>query len=203
MTKGAGPDGGKAPVSFDAAVTEASLTAEWTVSDRETGAVIRAGRTTDVLKRSSGGWLAAQGAAPGDPPSEDEAKRILAEALSGQMVAELGPALSASGLERAGDPQSRKALALAAAGHWEEAAELWREVIALNPDHAAAHYNLGLHHERLGELDEAWASYRLAFLCLGAPIHREALTRLTDALNRQGRPPRPSGSALGGEGTWR
>lgn len=184
------------PAVFESDTLSSTLTARWTLSDLGTGAVVRAGETSDTLKRVAGGWLASQGAAPETVPGEAEARKILAGALADQIIEEIGPALDASAIERAGDERSKKALSLASAGNWDEAAVLWRELIGLNPDYAAAHYNLGLHHERLGELEEAWASYRLAFLSEAIPLHRSALTRLTDSLERLGRLPKPSGSSL-------
>ncbi|MDR2455639.1 MAG: tetratricopeptide repeat protein [Deltaproteobacteria bacterium] len=182
---------------FQSDTMSSTLTARWTLTDMSTGRIVKSGETADTLRRAAGGWLASQGAAAEALPSEIEARGVLALALADQIIEELGPAWDSSAIEGADDERSRKARQLAMAGRWDEAADLWKELTALNPDYASAHYNLGLYYERNGRLEEAWASYRRAFLSQGHPHHREALTRLTDSLDRLGRRPRPSGSSLG------
>jgi hypothetical protein len=191
-----GPSGGWEERTIPFQSFTATLKADWTLSDPATGAVARAGTTSDTLRRSAGGWLAEQGAAPEAAPADPEALRLLSAALADQIIEELGPALDASALGRADDDRSRRALRLAEAGDWGAAAELWEELVALNPEYAPALYNLGLHHERLGELEEAWSFYRRAYLAQSVPLHREALTRLTDSLDRLGRPPRGGSNPL-------
>jgi tetratricopeptide (TPR) repeat protein len=193
------PDEGAytAAQAYQSDTVSSTLTARWTLTDMGTGRIVKSGETADTLRRAAGGFLASQGAAKEAVPTETEARGILAQALADQIIEEVGPAWDSSAIERADDERSRKAQQLAMAGRWDEAADLWRELTSLNPAYASAHYNLGLYYERSGQLEEAWASYRRAFLSKGDPHHREALARLTDSLDRLGRRPRPSGSSLG------
>ncbi|MDR2367558.1 MAG: tetratricopeptide repeat protein [Deltaproteobacteria bacterium] len=91
---------------------------------------------------------------------------------------------------------SRRASSLAGTGDWDGAAAVWLEILGLNPEHGPSLYNLGLYHERRGDLDKAFAYYRLAFLSSQIRPYRLALTRISDTLEKLGRlpqaaPPRP------------
>jgi tetratricopeptide (TPR) repeat protein len=58
-----------------------------------------------------------------------------------------------------------------------------------NPDYSPPLYNLGLYWELRKNPEEAWRYYRRAFRADASPLHREALTRLTDTLTKAGRAP--------------
>jgi tetratricopeptide (TPR) repeat protein len=47
-------------------------------------------------------------------------------------------------------------------GRIQEAIQHWQEALQINPDHAKAHYNLGLAMEKAGRLQEAVAHYEQA-----------------------------------------
>ncbi|MGD9538731.1 MAG: tetratricopeptide repeat protein [Alphaproteobacteria bacterium] len=64
-------------------------------------------------------------------------------------------------------------------GRFEAAAEKYRKIIALAPEHAAAHFNLGIVLNRLGQRDEALAAFEKA-AALG-PDFVEALNALAHA----------------------
>jgi tetratricopeptide (TPR) repeat protein len=177
---------------YDLTLTEASLTLEWALTAPD-GVARASGRLGDETAGGYGGYLAQLGAAQAQPPTEAELLADLAAALADQLVETLGPAFGAEALARADDELSLQAAALAAEGRWDEAAARWEELTRLNPSYHPALYNLGLHHERASRLELAWAYYRRAFLSRSSPLHREALTRLTDSLARLGRSPR-SGS---------
>ncbi|MDR1486741.1 MAG: DUF6340 family protein [Deltaproteobacteria bacterium] len=170
-------------------MTEAVFELNWTIHDENSGLAVAAGTTKDTLKLSTGGYLAGQGKAPHQPPTEEQALKQLAPALADQLIQELGPSFSSSALLAGDDEISKKAAALAAGGNWDEAGLLWEELVELNPEYYVALYNLGLHHERKGELEEAYSYYRLAFLSDSSDLTRQALTRLTDSLNRLDRTP--------------
>jgi tetratricopeptide (TPR) repeat protein len=177
------------PEEYAIKVTEAVLNINWTLTDRESGAVIATGSTKETLTRSTGGFLASLGEAPSDPLTPEQAVKLMAPALADQLVEELGPDFTARELAPAQDDLSQKALSLASKGQWDQAAAIWKELIVLNPQYHPALYNLGLFHERNGDLQKAWSYYRLAFLSHSSNLNRNALTRLTDSLNRLNQPP--------------
>jgi tetratricopeptide (TPR) repeat protein len=168
---------------------QATLEFDWTVVDKQTGAVITSGITKDTLTRSAGGFLADYGAAARNLPTPSQAIKLMSSALADQLVEELGPAFSAADLAAADDSLSKQALALAHKEQWDEAAAIWTELTRLNPQYHPALYNLGLYYEKKGQLETAWSYYRQAFLSHSSNVHRDALTRLTDSLNRLNRLP--------------
>lgn len=96
-------------------------------------------------------------------------------------------------LERAIEaaPESTAARDLRAAldfeqGHFEAAAGRYRDLIALAPDHATAHLNLGVALNRLGRRDEAARAFEAALAL--KPDLVEALNGLAHARLAQGRP---------------
>ena len=64
------------------------------------------------------------------------------------------------------------------AGEWAIAQSKFERAIGLNPDDAEAHYNLGRLYEKLQDLDQAKAQYRLA-LRGGLDVAYNALARLS------------------------
>jgi hypothetical protein len=176
---------------------EASLSADWTLTDPQNpSAVAQSGTTRVALKQSGGGFPESQG--QGRPAATDRqaALNLLAESLADQIVLLIGPDYAASSLAPGKDALSKQALKLATDGDWDGAAAIWLEILTLNPEYGPALFNLGLHHERRGDLDKAWAFYRLAFLSVQTYPYRLALTRTADALEKLGRlpqaaPPRP------------
>jgi tetratricopeptide (TPR) repeat protein len=180
---------------YDLMMVLAELKVNWLLKDHF-GQTVRTGTTVDTLKRNAGGYLAALGAASKAVPDEKATLKTMTQALANQLILELGPVIPASAIIQADDEFSRKAYNLASSGNWAEAAQLWQELLVLNPKYSTAHYNLGLYHERRGELELAWSRYRQAFLNQSTPINREALTRITDSLERQGRSPKPGGDGF-------
>jgi tetratricopeptide (TPR) repeat protein len=155
------------------------------------GAEPAGGQIVLAVDRTRGGYLAQAGAAPAladQPAFARDLENHLAEELAGQLTLALGRIPTAAEVET-GDPLSREAKRLAAAGDWEGAKDLWLKLLTLNPGYAPAHFNLGLYWEYRQKPEEAWRSYREAFKSEPSRNHRAALTRLTDALALAGRRP--------------
>jgi tetratricopeptide (TPR) repeat protein len=175
---------------YPLSLVQATLTLNWTLTEPASGAVIDAGTCTDHLQRSFGGFLGALGRASQSIPTQENVLALMAPGLAEQLIEALGPAYSASALATASDSLSHQAAPLAGNGEWDQAAQIWQKLLQQNPDYTPALYNLGLYHERLGDLDTAWAFYRLAYINTNTWPYRIALTRLADSLERLGRPPR-------------
>ena len=72
-------------------------------------------------------------------------------------------------------------VALAEKGKWQEAIETWEQVIRDDPDDAAAHYNLGVAHEGLGDmesLNRARDFYKSSASYGEKKLYTEAITRV-------------------------
>lgn len=171
-------------------LTQASFSVDWTISDPRNQVQVSSGSTMVETKQSHGGYLEKMGLEPTDSLDRDQTLKSLAQSLADQVMSLIGPAYSSQNLASGKDSLSRKAASLAADGDWAGASSLWLEILGLNPEYGPALFNLGLYHERLGDLDKAWAFYRLAFLSVQSQAYRLALTRTADALENLGRPPR-------------
>ena len=72
----------------------------------------------------------------------------------------------------------RRGIELAEAGLWDEAADAWDGVLLDSPANDAAWYNIGLHHERAGRLEQAERMYATAVEHGSASSYRDALVRI-------------------------
>jgi hypothetical protein len=181
-----------ATAEFPLTTVEATLTAVWTLTDPQSRAIISNGSNKVALRRSYGGFLESEGKTPPESPAQEELLSLLAKSLADRLLQSLGPAYTASSLASAKDGISRQAATLAAAGDWDGAAQLWYGILKENPNYSPALFNLGLYHERRGDLETAYSFYRLAFLDNQTWPYRLALTRTTDALEKLGRQPKAS-----------
>ena len=56
-------------------------------------------------------------------------------------------------LDRGGNTLVKRGVALAKDGDWEQAMDIWEQVLRDKPDEAAAFYNLGVAREGLGDME--------------------------------------------------
>jgi hypothetical protein len=173
-------------------LVKADMQSEWTLTEAQSQIIVSSGTSKVTLQRSYDGYLASQGKAQATPPVQQDLLNDLAKALAAQIIQSIGPAFSAENLASAKDSRSRQAASMVAADDWTGAAAIWIEILRENPEYAPALFNLGLYHERQGNLDTAWSLYRQAFLNSKTWPFRLALTRTTEALERQGRLPKAS-----------
>ncbi|MCR4437978.1 MAG: tetratricopeptide repeat protein [candidate division KSB1 bacterium] len=66
-------------------------------------------------------------------------------------------------------------------GLWSNARDAFAQAVAAEPRNAAAHYNLGLAHEVLGDLDKAESEYQRAIKLQSKDLYFEALARARTA----------------------
>jgi curli biogenesis system outer membrane secretion channel CsgG len=92
----------------------------------------------------------------------------------------------------------------AEAGLWPEALDAWQKAVVELPKEPAAHYNLGLAHEILGDLDKAEASFKTAVSISQKRLYMDAIQRIRQTrveneklreqlFERQQSPPVPPG----------
>ena len=88
-----------------------------------------------------------------------EYERILTDAMDADSFAKLVAELSRMKLgsilklDPGGNTLVKRGVALAKDGDWEEAIDIWEQVIRDKPDEAAAYYNLGVAREGLGDME--------------------------------------------------
>ncbi|MDR1035141.1 MAG: hypothetical protein LBT40_00775 [Deltaproteobacteria bacterium] len=184
------------------------LDVRWTLAEPG-GTVLRSGRNVFSASRAEGGYAdrrgragSASAAASSEAPSlpHGELEQLMLEDLARKAASDLallaGPRFTEMDLAPANDPDGRRARMLAASGDWEGAARIWEELLTLNPSYGPALYNLGLYREITGDLPDAWRCFRLAFQSRQLPQYRNALSRVSGVLRRNGELPRPDQGGL-------
>jgi tetratricopeptide (TPR) repeat protein len=71
-------------------------------------------------------------------------------------------------------------------GKWEEAIQIWEQVIRDEPDNAAAYYNLGVAYEGLGDMEnlvKARGLYQSAASFGEKSLYAEGMKRVDDVIN--------------------
>ena len=137
--------------------------------DVETGQILSAAREAaqvSVLSRYS---------------THAEAQDLLLRKLAEKFVESLRPDVKPLKLtlQNARQEQIRAGVRFAQEGLWEEAIEAWNQLLAAQPDSAAAHYNLGIVMAAMGNRDDARLHLeRAAKLC---PSERLYLRAYADA----------------------
>lgn len=136
---------------------EARLESAYKVFDVVRHVVIAAGKVTETDCDKFGGDR--EHASPGRrlrdlPTSSGTAEQLSARAAT-RLVAKLSRMKLGSilKLDPGGPPLVKRGVALARDGDWEQAMDIWEQVIRDKPDEAAAFYNLGVAREGLGDME--------------------------------------------------
>ncbi len=172
------------------------LTLDWQLVATGGGRILAEGQVKVDANRTIGGYLATRGLTPRlesekkTAALEEKLEKHLIDELVRLLSLDLGRSPNPSEIEVGDDSLSRKAKSLAKDGQWEEARKLWEELLRQNPRYGPPLFNMGLYYEYKQNPEAAWKMYREAFLSEATEEHREALTRLTEALDRAGRLPK-------------
>ena len=148
------------------------------------------GTVTAVFTQKYGGVneYSPQGPKLKDLPDRSDTVARLAGQLAWALADRLSPAEARLQLMAEGpvgmveDSDINQGVTLAREGLWDEAAAVWRSVLAKDPEHPVANYNLGISLERKGgreNLEQARDLYSKAIRVGNHPLYREAITRVT------------------------
>ena len=143
-------------------------------------------RVSAAILRNLNGLLAANAEQPKGVPPKDTIDQLLNLYNRGQLANVVGLAEALAG-------QYPKSLfiwnmlgaAAAQSGQIDKSIRAFEKVIAINPDSAESHYNIGIAHQKQGKLDDAIASYEKALSL--KPDYAEACNNLGVALKDQGK----------------
>jgi tetratricopeptide (TPR) repeat protein len=143
-------------------IRQASLATDYRVFEMSTGRIIAAGTVTENCNKKFGGEKSE--AHPEHEPRHPPPPAACIDELSARTAAKLVAQLSrikVSSLvkfDSSTHAMVRRGVTLAKDGVWEDAIHLWQEVIASDPTNPAAHYNLGIAYEGLGDLESLRAA---------------------------------------------
>ncbi len=145
-------------------IRHASLATEYKVFDLKTNRIIAAGQLTENYNKNFGAHkpYVSLGHELRDLPAPSATMDEISSSLAIKLVAGLSRIKLSSmvSLDDTGNSLVTQGVALARDGAWADAMHLWQEVIGSEPTNPAAHYNLGVAYEGLGDLESLRAAMR-------------------------------------------
>ena len=178
-------------------IRQASLTTAFKIFDLRTKRIIATGKVTDNYNKKFGG-NEEYGLFFGDKLSELPAKEQTLNELSARVAAKLVAKVAPTKISTVvqfddgskygfgGHKTIKRGIEFAKRGAWEEAMEIWQEVIIVEPGNAAAHYNLGVAHESFGDLKNlkiARKKYKKAARYGDSTLYIEAVARINTSIS--------------------
>lgn len=172
-------------------IRQGSVEMEYNVFDLKTKRVITTGMLKQTHDEKFGGdkEYGPLGHKLSDLPTQNGTLDKLAAGLATRLVAKLSRMKLARmiRLDEGGNSMVKQGAELAKGGIWEEAIEIWEQVIHDEPDNAAAYYNLGVAHETLGDMKSlrmAGDLYKKAASHGDKKLYTEAVARIQRAIRQ-------------------
>ena len=179
-------------------VRQASLTTDFKVFDLRTKKIIATGKVTRNYNEKFGGKK--ENFFSGKTISKLPAKNQTLNELSSQSAIELVSKISPTKITRSvsfddggtlgigGHKDIKRGIEFAKRGLWEDAIEIWNNVIKTEPHNAAAFYNLGVAYESLGtlkDLQKSRSMYKKAVRNGDKKLYLDAIARANNKIKNR------------------
>jgi len=166
---------------------QASLTTSFKIFDLNTRRFIATDELTESYEKKFGGVNEPHDL--GDLPSPDVTLDELAARTAVRLVAKLSRMKLSSIISFDKDDNSMvmRGVTLAEDGAWEDAMQLWNDVIQNEPDNPSALYNLGVAYESLGDIENlriAKGLYQKAATCGDKTLYADGISRVKDMIQQ-------------------
>lgn len=181
-------------------IRQASLTTDFKVFNLKTKQIIATGKVTENYNQKFGGdkeyalsFLG--GMKLSKLPAPNQTLNELSAKVAARLVAKISPTEivkdvtfddgSKYGVGIGGHKLVKRGIEFAKRGVWEEAMEIWQDVIKAEPNNSAAHYNLGVGYESFGglkNLEVARSMYKKAAKYGNNKLYIEAIARVQAAI---------------------
>lgn len=181
-------------------IRQASLTTDFKVFNLKTKQIIATGKVTENYNQKFGGdkeyalsFLG--GMKLSKLPAPNQTLNELSAKVAARLVAKISPTEivkdvtfddgSKYGVGIGGHKLVKRGIEFAKRGVWEEAMEIWQDVIKAEPNNSAAHYNLGVGYESFGglkNLEIARSMYKKAAKYGNNKLYIEAIARVQAAI---------------------
>ena len=181
-------------------IRQASLTTNFKVFNPKTKQIIATGKVTENYNQKFGGdkeyalsFLG--GMKLSKLPAPNQTLNELSAKVAARLVAKISPTEivkdvtfddgSKYGVGIGGHKLVKRGIEFAKRGVWEEAMEIWQDVIKAEPNNSAAHYNLGVAYESFGalkNLEIARSMYKKAARYGDNKLYIEAIARVQAAI---------------------
>jgi len=177
-------------------IRQASLTAAFKVFDLRTKRIIATGKVTENYNEKFGGKKehAFWGKKLSEFPAGNQAINELSAKVAAALVAKISPTEISTVVQFddgskygfGGHKIIKRGIEFAKRGAWEEAIEIWKEVIKVESTNAAAYYNLGVARENFGDLENlktAKKMYKKAARYGDSNLYIEAVARINTSIS--------------------
>ncbi len=158
-------------------IRQGSLTAHFKLFNLSTKQIVATGKVTETYNEKFGGNEENSffGKKLSSLPAMDATINDLSKKVAKELVKKISPTKIATMIQFdkggtmgfGGNETMQRGIEFATRGLWEEALELWNEVIKTEPDNAAVHYNIGVAYESFGDFES---------LCTAKDMYKKALT---------------------------
>jgi len=179
-------------------IRQASLTTNFKVFNLKTKQIIATRKVTENYNQKFGGdkeyaLFFLGGMKLSELPAPNQTLNELSANVASQLVAKISPTEVTETIEfydggkfgYGGHDMIKRGIEFAKRGLWDEAKEIWQDVIKAEPNNAVAYYNLGVAHEFIGNLENlriARIMYKKAVRYGDNELYMDALSRIKSAI---------------------
>jgi len=179
-------------------IRQASLTTDFKVFNLKTKRVIATKKVTENYNQKFGGnkeyaLSVLGGMKLSRLPAQNQTLNELSARVASQLVAKISPTKINQTIEfcdggkfgYGGNAMIKRGIEFAKRGLWDEAKDIWQDVIKAEPNNAAAYYNLGIAYENIGDLEnlkKARTMYKKAIRYGDNKLFMNALARIQSAI---------------------
>lgn len=177
------------PVKY--VIRQASMTTQFKVYELKSKRILATDKITRSYKEKFGGTNENSFSRKlSDLPSKSQTINAFSQQITMKLVAKISPTKFTTSVAFASDKNEmvKKGIKFAQQGAWEEAKELWLEVISMEPTNAAAYYNMGVVYESYGDLlslQTAKKYYKSAAKYGDKKMYINAVGRVTNRIKDQ------------------
>lgn len=176
-------------------IRRGSLTSHFKLFNLKTKQIVATGKVTETYNEKFGGKeeRSVFGKKLSSLPTMDATINELSMRVAAKLVKKISPTRIATIIEFdkggtmgfGGNKMILRGIEYATRGLWEEALELWNDVIKEEPDNAAAYYNIGVACESFGDLEnltKAKDMYKKALSLNDKDMYLDAVARINNSI---------------------
>lgn len=179
-------------------IRQASLTTDFKVFDLKTKQIIATGKVTENYNQKFGGdkeyvLSILGGMQMSQLPAPNQTLNELSSKVADRLVAKISPTRVTHTIQfddggkfgYGGHPMLKRGIEFAKRGLWDEAMNIWKDVLSAEPGNAAAYYNLGVANENIGDpehLKIAQDMYKKAVRFGDKKLYFDAMARIQSAI---------------------
>lgn len=176
-------------------IRQGSLTAHFKLFNLSTKQIVATGKVTETYNEKFGGKeeYSFFGDKLSSLPTKDATINNLSKKVAKKLVSKISPTKIATIIQFdkggtmgfGGNETMQRGIEFATRGLWEEALELWNEVIKKEPDNAATYYNIGVAYENSGDLKSLHTAkdmYKKALNLKDKNLYLDAMARVNKSI---------------------